>query len=288
MKFCLPLAFNPTEQWTTLARSAEEAGFAGLILSDHLIYPGTLETPYPYTADGRPPWEPSTDWPDPLVAVGALSSVTERIRFITSIYILTLRHPVAAAKLIASADVFSGGRLTLGIGSGWMREEFALLGESFEQRGTRMEEQVKVLRKLWDGGMVEHHGEHYDFEPLQSSPTPPGRIPIWGGGITSVAMRRAAQQMDGWVSQILRTADLRAYVPRLRAFRRDSPLADEPFDVCSAVEDAYTLDSYRELGELGVTHMITVPWLLYGSRDGDLQKKCDGLKRFGDEVIARQ
>jgi len=289
MQFCIPLAFNPTEQWGALAAAAEEAGFAGLIVSDHLVYPEPLQTPYPYTVDGKPPWEPTTDWPDPLVAIGALSPVTARIRFITSIYILTLRHPVAAAKLIASADVFSKGRVTLGIGPGWMREEFELLGESFEGRGTRMEEEVQILRKLWSGGVVEHHGRHYDFDGLQSYPLPVGPVPMWGGGMSDVALRRAARMLDGWVSQILSTAEVRELVPRLLAHRRDSERADRPFEVCCAVQDAFTLDSYAELGELGVTHMITVPWMLYGgSRDPDVEQKCAALRRFGDEVIRRQ
>ena len=125
VRFAIALAFNPASQWIALAQAAEQAGFESVVVSDHLIYPGELQSAYPYTDDGKPRWEQATAWPDPLIAVGALAGATERLRFITSIYILTLRHPVVAAKQVATASVFSGGRLTLGVGAGWMREEFA-------------------------------------------------------------------------------------------------------------------------------------------------------------------
>jgi probable F420-dependent oxidoreductase len=288
MKFCLPLAFVSTDQWAPLARTAEAAGFEALILSDHLFYPNQLQTPYPYTPDGRPLWEPSTAWPDPLIAIGALSGVTEKLRFITAVYLLPLRHPVAAAKAIATAAVFARDRLTLGIGAGWMREEFEVVGSPFERRGARLEESLEVIKKLWAGGAVEHHGEFYDFDALEISPVPAERVPVWGGGTSDLALRRAGSRFDGWTSQIQTTAELHEFVPRLQAARRDSPLAEEPFDICAAVSDAFALEHYEGLGELGVTHMITVPWLLYGVREDDLKKRCDALKRFGDDVIALQ
>jgi probable F420-dependent oxidoreductase len=288
MKFCVPFAFNPAEQWPALARAAEDAGFEAVILSDHLFYPERLATPYPYTDDGVPLWEPSTPWPDPLVAVGALGAVTQRIRFLTAVYLLPLRHPVMAAKQIASAAVFSGGRLTLGVGCGWMRQEFDVVGQPFERRGARMMESLEVLEKLWRGGAVEHHGEFHDFEPLEISPVPASPIPIWGGGTSEIALRRAATRMAGWVSQIQTTAEMNEFVPKLRAWRADSPLADEPFEICAAVMDAYKPESYAALEEIGVTQLTTVPWRLYGVTDDDVQKKCDALRRFGDEVIARQ
>jgi alkanesulfonate monooxygenase SsuD/methylene tetrahydromethanopterin reductase-like flavin-dependent oxidoreductase (luciferase family) len=169
-----------------------------------------------------------------------------------------------------------------------MRQEFEVVGQPFDRRGARTEEAIAVLRKLWAGGMVEHHGEFYDFEPIQISPVPTQRVPIWGGGTTDLALRRSATQLDGWASQIQTTAELHEFVSKIQAYRRDSPLASEPFEICAAVQDAFTLESYAALGDLGVTELITVPWLLYGVTDDDLHKKCDALRRFGDEVISRQ
>jgi probable F420-dependent oxidoreductase len=287
VRFSIPLAFSPAGQWTRLARTAEDAGFHSVAVSDHVVYPGELRTPYPYTADGRPRWDEATPWPDPLVAVGALASATERLHLVTSIYILPLRHPVAAAKQVATAAIFAGGRLTLGIGAGWMREEFELLGQPFERRGRRLEEAVLVMRKLWAGGMVEHHGEFYDFAPIRMSPVPEAPIPIWGGGTSEPALRRAAWLLDGWISEMQTREEIRAFASKLRRWRSDSPLAGQPFGIRAAVTDAFTPDHYREMEAVGVTELVAVPWLSYRVVGDDLEKKCDAIRRFGDEVVAK-
>jgi probable F420-dependent oxidoreductase len=287
MRFSIPLAFNPASQWTRLARTAEEAGFYSVVVSDHLVYPGNLRTPYPYTADGRPRWDETASWPDPLIAVAALASATERLHLVTSIYILPLRHPVIAAKQVATASIFSGGRLTLGIGAGWMREEFELLGQPFARRGRRLEEAVLVMRKLWTGGMVEHHGEFFDFEPIRMSPIPEAPVAIWGGGTSEPALRRAATRLDGWISEIQTREEIRATTAKLRRWRSDSPLAGQPFGISAAVKDAFTPDHYREMEAQGVTQLVTVPWLSYHAVGDDIEQKCDAIRRFGDEVVAK-
>jgi probable F420-dependent oxidoreductase len=284
MKFCIALAYNDPRELPALARSAEAAGFEAVILSDHLVYPVALNTPYPYTKDGRPRWEPATPWPDPFVAIGALAAVTERLRFITSIFVLPLRHPVLAAKTVATAAVMSGERLVLGVGAGWMREEFDLVGEPFAGRGRRLEEQLDVMRALWSGEPVAHEGAFYRFDAVQMSPVPEAPIPVWGGGVSEVALRRAATRCDGWLSEIQKQAEMPGILKTLRAARADSPRAGTPFSVCAAVADAFTPDAYRRLEEQGVTHLITVPWLFYGAPE-TLEQKCDGIARFGDEVI---
>jgi len=215
MDFSIALAFNRPEQWVPLARAADEAGFHSVVVSDHLIYPGDLKSPYPYTSNGQPRWERDTAWPDPMIAIGAMAAVTARLRFITSIYLLPLRHPVVAAKQATTVDVLSGGRLVLGIGAGWMREEFELLGVPFEKRGRRLEECVAVLRKLFAGGDVEHHGEFYDFDALRMSPLPKAPVPIWGGGTSEAALRRAATLLDGWVSEINTRDEIRTIAEHL-------------------------------------------------------------------------
>jgi probable F420-dependent oxidoreductase len=256
-----------------------------VIVSDHLIYPEKLETPYPYTRSGNPRWQPETAWPDPLIAIGAMAGATERLRFITSIYLLGLRHPVEAAKQIATACVMSGDRVTLAVGAGWMREEFDLLGVPFEERGRRLDESIDVVRKLWRGGVVEHHGEHYDFDGLRIAPVPKAKVPIWGGGTSAPALRRAATRLDGWASEIQSRDEMRAIVARLHAMRAESDLAGEPFGICGALREGFTHDDFREMADLGVTQQIVVPWLLYGMTEDDLGKKIDGIRRFADEHI---
>jgi len=256
------------------------------VISDHVVHPAHLGTPYPYTADGNPRWEPETPWPDPLVAVGAMASVTQTIRFITSVLVLPLRHPVLAAKSVATASVLSQGRLTLGVGAGWMREEFEVLGQPFEGRGRRLAEAIEIMRTLFSGGNVEHHGEFYDFGPLQMNPVPPEPVPIYGGGVSDVALRRAAMICDGWASEVQTREELDEILTRLRAYRAQSTRADEPLGICAALRDVYDLDGYREMRDRGVTEVITVPWLFYGDANQSCQARCDGIRRFGEEVLA--
>ena len=111
MRFAIALAFNSADQWVPLARAADGAGFDSVVVSDHLVYPGDLKSAYPYTDTGEPRWDSQTAWPDPMIAIGAMAGATERLRFITAIYIVTLRHPVVAAKQVATADAFSDGRV---------------------------------------------------------------------------------------------------------------------------------------------------------------------------------
>jgi probable F420-dependent oxidoreductase len=286
VEFVCSLAFSPPSHYLALARAAEVAGFAAVAVSDHVVHPRKIATPYPYTADGAPRWPPFTAWPDPWVSIGAMAAVTQRLRFLTSIYVLPLRNPFVVAKAVATAAVLSEGRVTLGVGAGWMREEFALLEQPFEGRGRRMDEMMELLRKLWAGGFVEHRGEFYDFEPLEMSPAP-GEVPIWVGGLSDAALRRAACRGDGWISDLHTLEELRGIAAKLAALRADSERAGRPFAIAAALKDAFTLDGYRRAADVGVTHLQTMPWVFYAGGKDTLDAKCDGIRRFGDEVVAK-
>jgi probable F420-dependent oxidoreductase len=284
--FCVALAYNDPREMGVLARTAEESGFEAVILSDHLVYPETLETPYPYTRSGEPRWSVETPWPDPMVTVGALSAATSTLRFIVSIYVLSLRHPVLAAKSIATAAVLANDRLVLGVGAGWMREEFHAVGQAFARRGARTNESIAVLRKLMTGKPVAHDGEFYAFEALSMSPVPDHPVPIWGGGLSDAALRRAALHCDGWLSEVQSEADIAGIIGKLSSMRTTSERSDQPFSICAALSDVIDLDGYRRMADMGVTQLITVPWLFYGAGES-LEQKCDGIRRFGDDIIAR-
>jgi probable F420-dependent oxidoreductase len=285
MEFVISLAFTPTVELCDIARTADEVGFGGLAISDHVVHPETIRTPYPYTPDGAPRWQPFTEWPDPWVAIAAMAARTERIRFFTSIYVLPMRNPFLVAKQVATAAVLSGHRVGLGVGAGWMKEEFACMEQPFERRGRRMDEMIEVMRMLWAGGWVEHHGEFYDFERLEMSPAVPETVPIYVGGVSEKALQRAASRADGWISDLHSTAELRVLIESLHQRRADSAKAGEPFAVIAAVGDAFDLDGYRRLRDIGVTHLQTVPWMFYGPGRG-VQAKCDGIRRFAADVIA--
>src|SRR5262245_36563580 len=255
------------------------------MVSDHVVHPERIETPYPYTPDGQPRWQASAPWPDPWVAIGAMASLTRRVRFVTGVYVLPMRNPFLVAKAVGTAALLSQHRLTLGIGAGWMRDEFRLLGQPFEGRGARMDEMIEVLRKLWSGEMVGHQGRFFEFPRLQMSPGVPQRIPIYSGGVSEAALRRVGRLTDGWISDLHTAEELLRIVRELRARRAEHGRAGEPLDVVAACSDTFDVDGYRRLADGGVTHLLTMPWAFYGGET--LGERCDALRRFAGEAIAK-
>jgi probable F420-dependent oxidoreductase len=285
LKFCQSMMFAPPDQWVTLTRVAEEAGFDEVALSDHVFYPAKLESKYPYTETGAPSFTPDTPWPDVWVMMGALAAVTERIRFVTNVYVLPARNPFVVAKAVATASFLSGGRVSLGVGAGWMREEFEQLGQPFEGRGARMEEMFEVLRKLWAGGMVEHHGAHFDFPALEMSPVPPAPVPILVGGHSDIALRRAGRLADGWIGIYYDVPGLADVIGRLEAERVKAGRADAPFEVVASPMVVPTADNCRRLEDAGLTTILTSAWLMDGLNNASLQDNVDALRRFGERFI---
>lgn len=287
MKFTLSIAMNPLDQLGELARAAEEAGFSSIALPDSLFYSETVSADYPYTPDGSRFWTEETPWADPLVAAAAMGAVTERITFYTSVLKLGSRNPVLLARQVNSVAALTGGRFALGLGVGWSPEEFQWCGVPYERRGKRVDEAIDVLRLILDGGMVEHHGEFYDFDKLRMSPTPPSRVPFYIGGHTDVALRRAVRVADGWSSAMMKFNDLRDTITRLRELLAEQGRADDPFEYQAVCIDRFGLDGYREQGEIGVTDVITMPWVFDGvGFDAEIGPKLDSIKKFGDEIIA--
>lgn len=287
MEFGISVAFSDPTHLGPMARAAEQAGFARVALSDHVVHPRHIRTPYPYTADGTPRWPPFTGWLDPWVAIASMAALTDRLRFFTSVYVLPMRNPFLVAKTVGSAAVLSGGRVELGIGAGWMEDEFELMQQPFAGRGRRMDEMIEVLRLIWSGGWVAHSGDHFEFDELEMSPVPERPIPIFVGGFSAPALRRAAAIADGWISDLHTSVELGALIARVKELRADGPRADDPFEILVTCSDAYDVAGYRRVAELGATHLTTMPWLFYGADPGVLQQKLDGIARFGDDVIAK-
>ncbi|MCX2730430.1 TIGR03619 family F420-dependent LLM class oxidoreductase [Saccharopolyspora sp. NFXS83] len=288
MKFTLSVAMCPLDQLTELARTAEELGFSAIALPDSLFYSEDVAADYPYTPDGKRMWTEETPWTDPLVAAAAMGAVTERIRFYTSVLKLGPRNPVLLSRQVASVAALTGDRFGLGIGIGWTPEEFEWCGAPFERRGPRVDEAIEVLRLILGGGMVEHHGEFFDFDRLRVSPAPGSRVQIYIGGHTERALRRAALRGDGWSSAMMRLGELRGTIDRLAELRAEHGRADEPFEIQAVCIDKFGLDGYREQAEAGVTDAIVVPWVLEGHGfDADVEVKKESLARFADDVIRK-
>ena len=287
LKFCIPTSFMNPKHFVGMAEAADAAGFWAVAVSDHVVHPARIESAYPYAEDGKAYWDSSNPWPDPWITIAAMAAVTSRLRFFTNVFVLPARHPVHVAKAVSTAAVLSDDRVALGIGVGWMREEFEVLDENFSTRGKRTNEAIEILRKLWAGGMTEHHGEFYDFAPVEMSPSPGGQVPIYCGGLSAPALRRAARLCDGWIAVVHSTDELRGFIARLGELRREYGRANEPFEIVAAATDAFDIDGFRRLEDAGVSAMMMLPWLLHGADPNSLEEKCDSIRRFGDEVIAK-
>jgi probable F420-dependent oxidoreductase len=286
VKFVSGFVWIDPRHYVPLAQSAEASGWDGVVLSDHLVHLERIETPYPYAEDGQRPWQAADAYPDVWVSIGAMAAVTERLRFYQGVYVVPLRNVFVLAKALGTAAVLSGDRVSLGLGLGWMEEEFDLVGEPFDQRAQRAEEMLEVMRKLWSGEMVEHHGRFYDFPRLQMSPGVTGDVPVFVGGRTPAALRRVARIGDGWIPDILSLEALSQGIAEIRALRLELGRSEE-FAVIGAPKEGVGLDHFRRMEDAGVTHLWMIPWLLYGGDTTRLEVKQDALKRFGDEIIAK-
>jgi probable F420-dependent oxidoreductase len=295
MKFWASTAFSPPEHYVPLARAAEAAGVHGLLMSDHIFYPNALSSPYPYSADGSPIWAPETPWPDVWVTIGAMLSATTTLEFGTSVYIAPARDLFTVAKAVGTAAVLSGNRVHLGLGAGWMREEFDQTGQSFANRGKRTDEMVQALRVLWRGGSVEFHGAYYDFGPLQIEPAPTRPVPIWCGGHSDAALQRAARYCDGWIGNAYSEEDAAHHLARLHARLEAAGRADAPFEIIIGLYAPPTREVVERWAARGVTGILCMPWFLDArANDADvssvqggtaLERKLEATRQFGEQVI---
>jgi probable F420-dependent oxidoreductase len=286
MKFSLGVALTPLDQLIPLAQVAEECGFSSIALPDSIFFAERVAAAYPYTPDGERFWTADTPWVDPFVAAAAMGAVTSRIRFYTQVLKLGPRNPVLLARQVGSVANLTGNRFGLGVGIGWTPEEFEWCGAPYTERGPRVDEAIEVLRLILGGGMVEFHGRYFGFDRLQMSPAPTVPVPVYVGGHTPVALRRAARA-DGWTSAMMLFDDLVATIARLRKLRAEYGRTD-PYEIQAVCVDRQSRSGYRQQAEAGVTDAIVVPWIRYGVGFGaGLASKTDALRRFADEVIAR-
>lgn len=279
MQFWSGTPFMSAAEALQLAQILDEAGFDGVICADHMIYPRTLTSRYP-SESGTPGWSPGTAWPDSWVMIGAMAALTRTLRFSNAVYVAPSRPLVEVAKVVATAAEVSGGRVSLGVGVGWMREEFELMGQDFGTRGKRLDEMIPALRALWQGGWVSWAGEHYRVPEMMLEPHPPGPVPILCGGESEAALRRAARLCDGWVGTAYVLDEAVRHVDRLSALRREYGRAEQPFEVVLALLDPPSVELYQRAEEAGITAVMVAPWAM-------AQDRRDATMRFADKVISR-
>ena len=217
-----------------------------------------------------------------------MGAVTERLRFVTFVLKLPMRHPLVVAKQATSVAVLTGNRLALGVGASPWPEDYELVGVPWEGRGRRMDEAIDVVRGLSAGGYFEYHGECYDIRSVKMSPVPSEPLPILIGGHATPALRRAAR-CDGWLHGGGDPADLPGLLAKLNELRKEEGTDDKPFEVHVISLDAFTLDGIHRLEEEGVTDVIVgFRWPYEVGPDTEpLQAKLDNLRRFADDVIAK-
>ena len=214
--------------------------------------------------------------------IGALATVTKRLRFTNNAFVLPIRNPFLVAKALSTLAVLSDNRLTLTLGVGWSKDEFGLMGQDFHTRGRRTDEMIEVMRKLWSGDMVSHEGRYYSFPRLEMSPAPSEPIPIWVGGISAAALSRAARLGDGWLSDWQSSEEILSSIASVRRQRLELGRSAD-FDVMATPNDAFDVEGYQRLEAGGVTHLLFQPY----AHDAPLEEKQESLREFGEEVIGK-
>jgi probable F420-dependent oxidoreductase len=185
-----------------MAAMLEAAGFDSVWTSDHVVFPHEVRSRYPFAADGRITWPVDIDYLEPVVALSAMTSTTSKAELGTSVLILPMRNPIMFAKQAACIDAISSGRLVLGVGVGWLREEFEALDADFEARGAVLDEWLSIARRCWTGSVDPFEGRFYRLaEAIYCRPTPARRIPVLIGGMSRQAQERAGRVADGWLAQ---------------------------------------------------------------------------------------
>jgi probable F420-dependent oxidoreductase len=285
------------DQLLDVARIAEEAGFDGITVADHLLMPTHVESRYPYTEDGEIWWPATTPWPDPWVTLAAMGAVTTRLRLASNICLAALRDPVTLAKAVSTAAVLSADRVVLGVAVGWLREEYELLGVDFASRGRRLDELLEVSRKFWSGCPVAHRGEFFDIAESMMAPAPRHPVPVWCGGAAPGALRRAARN-DGWLGLALDRTAAAPLLQTLRSERRAAGLPLASFAVNIALAEAHEPSAVREVWDMGVTGLMVMspwlpnpffpsPWFDPQADPSRLATKRAAMLRFADQVIHR-
>lgn len=256
MKIWLIAPWCSAEDLVELAKHAEGHGFEGIMGADHGFVPKSMESGYLYSEDGTPPITGDMAYPDVWSSIGAMAAVTERIKFSTAVYVLPLRHPIEVAKATGTLARLSDNRVILGAGSGWMKEEFDVYGVDFKTRGKRMNEMIEVMRKLWAGGYVAHEGDFFNFPELQLAPAPTQTVPIYVGGASNLALKRAARLCQGWIGAGNDIDEVPDILQKLKDYRSEYGREDDAFETVIPVRQLQQVEEVKRLEEQGMTSTV--------------------------------
>jgi probable F420-dependent oxidoreductase len=270
------------------ARRMEALAYDSLWASDHVVLPYAIASKYPYSPSGEFPLSPSANFLEPLVALSLVAGATERVKLGTTVLVLPHRHPVLAAKMFATLDHLAPGRVIVGAGVGWMKEEIELLGVPYARRGAWSDEAIRIMRACWRDERVEFRGEFHRFDAVGFAPKPArGTIPIWIGGHTARALRRVAELGDGWHAAFTGAVEMKKSLGELAEACRKAGRDPKALTLTARMglparqEPAALITELRALGALGVSHVILE------SRLRDLDDLTAIYERFAKDVRAR-
>jgi len=280
--------FATPDALRAMARAVEELGYDSLWVSDHVVIPHRIRSRYPYNATGDFPLTPDTDFLEPIVVMALVAGVTSKIRLGTSVLVLPHRHPVLAAKMLATLDHVAPGRVILGAGVGWMKEEIELFGVKHERRGAWSDEAIRVMRACWTDGRVSFKGQFFTLDDLGVRPRPANHsIPIWIGGHTERALRRVVTLGDGWHAAFPTPDKMREGIAELRKACAREGRVPATLTISARVglparkSADESLAELRALRDMGVNHVILE------SRMRDIPEMTATYERFAKDVRAR-
>ena len=299
MKFWQSIAFAEAEHLTGIAKIAEDLGFFGVINSDHLFLTRATGSDYPYTQDGKMTHSLDCNFTDVWCSFAAMAAVTTRLQFTSSVYLLPLRNPIEVAKMAGACALISGNRVAVGFGVGWQKEEFEAMGVDFHTRGKRTDEMIEVMRKIWDGGIISHHGRFFNFDQIEVQPVPSQTVPLYCGGISHPALQRAATLCDGYVGPGHRIEDVPALIAELNRLRAEAGRGNLPFETIIPIlpiDLTRGADDYKRLEDMGVTATFLPPFNAAAVDRGrttglgaasTLGDKKRFMERFAENIISK-
>jgi probable F420-dependent oxidoreductase len=272
--------FSNHELLAHLAQTAERCGFESLWTVEHVVIPKDYQSPYPYSKSGKIPGGEDVAIPDPLLPLSFVAALTKTIRLATGVVILPQRHPLYLAKEIATLDLLSGGRVILGVGSGWLKEEFEALGLDFHARGVRTDEAIQVMRACWRENASSFHGNHFNFGPVRSYPKPAHNdVPIHIGGHSPAAAKRAGRLGDGFFPALGEIPKLQVLFATMREAAQKAGRDPDRIELSCMARAA--VESVKTLQDIGISRVVVAPPAF--DKDG----LARGLEKIGNEVIAR-
>jgi probable F420-dependent oxidoreductase len=265
-----------------LAQAAERFGFESIWTVEHVVIPQNYQSPYPYSPSGKIPGSEDVPIPDPLLPLAYAAAITKTLRLGTGVMILPQRHPLYVGKEVATLDVLSNGRVILGIGSGWLKEEFDSLGLDFHQRGARTDEAINSLRALWSPEAASSfHGKHFSFGPVKCFPKPvqKGGVPIVVGGHSPAAAKRAGRYGDGFFPAIAEPDKLKELFAMMSAEAKKA--GRDPKQIELSCMGRAKVDALKALQDIGVERVV-VPPPAY-----DPEGITRGLEKIANEVLSK-